>query len=116
MSRFSYLNLSAMAAAAFIGLTSYASADTLSDHLKKDPSAINRSTTNNPYLKLLRDPEYTGSLRIEGAAHALTAVCSYDPFYWNSIYACNPDNNPADPIYIQKERSGHGNDNVPPAF
>ena len=109
MLRFSYLNLSAIAAAAFIGLTSYASADMLSDHLKNDPSAINRSTTNNPNVKLLRDPEYTGSLRVEGATRALTAVCSYDTFYWNTIYACNPENNPADPIYIEKERNGHDN-------
>jgi len=115
MLRFSYLNLSAMAAAALIGLTSYASADMLSDRLKNDPSAINRSTTNNPNVKLLRDPEYTGSLRVEGATHALTAVCSYDTFYWNTIYACNPENNPADPVYIEKQQNDHGPDSASPS-
>ena len=111
MLRMSYLNAATIAAITVLGLTSYAVADPLMDHLRNDPSVINRSTTNNPNMKMLRDPEFTGSLRVEGADRPLTTICSYDSFYWNTIYACNPDYNPADPVFIEKERDHHGGNN-----
>jgi hypothetical protein len=112
MSRVLHLKSVALAAVTMIGLISYASADPLLDHLRKDPTIIKRSTTNNPNMKLSNELEFTGSLRVEGAEHPLTSICSYDSFYWNTIYACNPEYNPADPVYIEKSRNHHGNDNT----
>jgi hypothetical protein len=111
MSQINQLQSAAIAAVTMIGLMSYANADPLLDHLRSDPSVIKRSTTHNPNMKFLNEPEYTGSLRVEGAEHSLTPICSYESFYWNTIYACNPEFNPADPVYIEKERNRHGNDN-----
>ena len=113
MSRIYQITLSAIAAVAVIGLANTARADVLLDHLRNDPSVINRSQTNNPNMRLLRDPEYTGSLRVEGAEHPLTTICSYESFYWNTIYACNPEFNPDDPVYIEKQRDQHGDQNIP---
>jgi hypothetical protein len=110
MSRVTQLKSVAIAAATIISLVSYAHADPLMDRLRNDPSIIKRSTTNNPNMKLLNEPEFTGSLRVEGAEHSLTSICSYDTFYWNTVYACNPEYNPADPVYIEKNRNHHEND------
>lgn len=111
MSRIHHIKSVAIAAVTMMGLITYANADPLLDHLRNDPSVVKRSTTNNPNMKMLKEPEYTGSLRGEGPTRPLTSICSYDTFYWNTIYACNPEYNPDDPVYIEKNQNHHGNDN-----
>jgi len=101
MSRNQIFKNSILAFVILTGFTSYASADPLSDRLRNDPSLIDRSTTNNPNFLHAGEPEFTGSLKNPGEQQMLTSKCSYDSFYWETIYACNPAYNPADPVYIQ---------------
>jgi len=95
----------ALLTAATCGLSAFARADAFSDHLKTDPSAIDRPMQNR-----MAEPEYTGSLKANPMQPQLTKKCSYDSYYWGTIYACDPTRNPADPVFIERERRGNGPD------
>jgi hypothetical protein len=91
--------------AAACGLSAFAYADAFSDHLRTAPSAIDRPMQNR-----MAEPEYTGSFRTNPMQPQLTKRCSYDTYYWGTIYACDPTHNPADPIFIEQERRNNGPD------
>jgi hypothetical protein len=75
-------------ASVIVGLTSAAHADFFSERLKHDPTAIQRPKPAQPYGE---EPMYTGTMRKKNVENPATDLCSYDTFYWNTIYACDPE-------------------------
>ncbi len=94
------LELGALILITTLGFSVHANADPYSERLQSDPTAINRPGTSK---MMPREPEFTGSLRTPSLEHQLTQKCSYDTYYWETIYACDPAHNPADPAYIEKQ-------------
>ena len=39
---------------------------------------------------MIEEPEFTGSIRPPMTQEGVS-TCSYDTFYWNTIYACDPE-------------------------
>jgi hypothetical protein len=76
-----------MIATAFVGLTSMAHADIFSERLKNDPTAIHRPKPQT----YGEEPMFTGSMKKKSVEQPSTDLCSYDTFYWNTIYACDPE-------------------------
>lgn len=73
--------------AASLGFMAVGHADPLGDRLKTDPSAIARP--NSTLMPM--ESEITRSLRVPGESDPYaTPICSYDVYYWNTIYACDP--------------------------
>ena len=72
---------------ASLGFLTSGYASEFSEHLRNDPTAIPRpKSTIGPM-----DSEVTRSLRTPGEVDVYaTPICSYDTFYWNTIYACDP--------------------------
>lgn len=64
-----------------------AHADEFSERLKTDPTAVPRAGT---YQRPVMDPEVTRSLS-STPGESTTPMCSYDVYYWNTIYACDPE-------------------------
>jgi hypothetical protein len=64
-----------------------AHADQYTDRLKTDPTAIKRPLATQP---MMTEPQYTGSLKRTPIMEQGFNKCSYDAFYWNTIYACDP--------------------------
>jgi hypothetical protein len=67
-------------------LVQMAHADAFSDRLRNDPTAVPRQRT---VQQPMTEPEITRSLR-QGTGESNTPMCSYDMYYWNTIYACDP--------------------------
>jgi hypothetical protein len=78
--------LSTIALAAMMGGISLAHADMYSDRLKAEQSAKSKAQTQQ---RLIDEPEFTGSIRPPMTPEGMP-TCSYDTFYWNTIYACDP--------------------------
>ena len=74
-----------MALATLIGGISIAQADMYTDRMKADQSAKSKSQT-----QIIEEPEFTGSIRPPMTQEGVP-TCSYDTFYWNTIYACDPE-------------------------
>lgn len=73
--------------AASLGFMAVGHADPFGDRLKTDPSAIARP--NSTLMPM--ESEITRSLRVPGEPDPYaTPICSYDVYYWNTIYACDP--------------------------
>ena len=72
---------------ASLGFMAIGHAEPFSDRLKTDPTAIARpKSTVMPVVS-----EITRSLRTPEELNIYaTPICSYDVFYWNTIYACDP--------------------------
>ena len=72
---------------ASLGLLAVGHADPFGDRLKNDPTAIARP--KNTVIPM--ESEVTRSLRVPGEPDIYaTPICSYDVYYWNTIYACDP--------------------------
>lgn len=82
-----HLTSYSLALAALIGATSLAQADTYTDRLKAEQSA---KTKTKQQQRLIEEPEYTGSIKPPMTQDGVP-TCSYDTFYWNTIYACDPE-------------------------
>ena len=65
---------------------SMAHADQYTDRLRTDPTAIQRPRATQP---VMTEPQYTGSLKKTPIMDQGFNKCSYDMFYWNTIYACD---------------------------
>ena len=74
-----------LALATLIGGSSIAQADMYNDRMKADQSAKSKSQT-----QMIEEPEFTGSIRPPMTQEGVP-TCSYDTFYWNTIYACDPE-------------------------
>ncbi len=74
-----------LALATLIGGISIAQADMYTDRMKADQSAKSKSQT-----QMIEEPEFTGSIRPPMTQEGVP-TCSYDTFYWNTIYACDPE-------------------------
>ena len=74
-----------LALATLIGGISIAQADMYTDRMKADQSAKSKSQT-----QIIEEPEFTGSIRPPMTQEGVS-TCSYDTFYWNTIYACDPE-------------------------
>lgn len=74
-----------LALATLIGGISIAQADMYTDRMKADQSAKSKSQT-----QIIEEPEFTGSIRPPMTQEGVP-TCSYDTFYWNTIYACDPE-------------------------
>lgn len=84
MSYIKGFKISTIALAAMMGGISLAHADMYSDRLKAEQSA--KSKTQQ---RVIEEPEFTGSIRPPLTPEG-KPTCSYDTFYWNTIYACDP--------------------------
>jgi len=98
------LRLTAYVLTSLTGLTSFAYADAFSDRLRTDPTAIQRPPVSR---EMLAEPLYTESLRAPSGTVALPQTCSYDTFYWNTIYACSPEYNP---LFIENQKKDNRSD------
>ena len=65
-----------------------AHADQYTDRLRTDPTAIQRPRAPQT---MMNEPQYTGSLKKTPVMEQGVNKCSYDTYYWNTIYACDPD-------------------------
>ena len=74
-----------LALATLIGGISIAQADMYTDRMKADQSAKSKSQQ-----QMIEEPEFTGSIRPPMTQEGVP-TCSYDTFYWNTIYACDPE-------------------------
>ena len=74
-----------LALATLIGGISIAQADMYTDRMKADQSAKSKSQH-----QMIEEPEFTGSIRPPMTQEGVP-TCSYDTFYWNTIYACDPE-------------------------
>ena len=74
-----------LALATLIGGISIAQADMYTDRMKADQSAKSKSQP-----QMIEEPEFTGSIRPPMTQEGVP-TCSYDTFYWNTIYACDPE-------------------------
>jgi len=74
-----------LALATLIGGISIAQADMYTDRMKADQSAKSKSQQ-----QMIEEPECTGSIRPPMTQEGVP-TCSYDTFYWNTIYACDPE-------------------------
>ena len=74
-----------LALATLIGGISIAQADMYTDRMKADQSATSKSQQ-----QMIEEPEFTGSIRPPMTQEGVP-TCSYDTFYWNTIYACDPE-------------------------
>jgi hypothetical protein len=82
------LTRASLIATAILGFMAVGHADPFSDRLKTDPTAIARP--NSTIMPM--ESEITRSLRAPGEPDPYaTPICSYDVYYWNTIYACDPD-------------------------
>ena len=81
------LSRAALIVIASLGFLTTSHADEFIDHLRNDPTAIQRpKSTIGPM-----ESEVTRSLRGGGQVDIYaTPTCSYDTYYWNTIYACDP--------------------------
>lgn len=77
----------ALAFATVFGVVSIAHADMYSDRLKAEQSAKSKTQTQR---QMIEEPEFTGSIKPPMTQEGVP-TCSYDVFYWNTIYACDPE-------------------------
>lgn len=81
------LSRAALVMVASLGFLTSGHADSFSDHLRNDPTAIQRPLSTVEPM----ESEVTRSLREPGEVNVYaTPICSYDSYYWNTIYACDP--------------------------
>ena len=80
-----HLTGNSLAMATLIGGISIAQADMYTDRMKADQSAKSKSQQ-----QMIEEPEFTGSIRPPMTQEGVP-TCSYDTFYWNTIYACDPE-------------------------
>jgi hypothetical protein len=66
---------------------SMAHADQYTDRLRTDPTAIQRPRAPQ---SIMTEPQYTGSLKKTPIIEQGFNKCSYESYYWNTIYACDP--------------------------
>ena len=74
-----------LALATLIGGISIAQADMYTDRMKADQSAKSKSQQ-----QMIEEPEFTGPIRPPMTQEGVP-TCSYDTFYWNTIYSCDPE-------------------------
>ena len=88
MTSFKKTTILALSAGILAASVSMAYADQYSEKIKTDPTAVLRSSI--PAVATT-DPQYTGSLKMGQPAPKATTKCSYEKFYWNTVFACDPE-------------------------
>ena len=99
--RTSLLGIAFIAVAA-TGSALWAQSDPFLERLRTDPSAIPRPHASG----MPPETEVTRSLRSQDRPYQ-TPYCSYDAYYWNTIYACDPARQGL-PQYEGREQGGKG--------
>ena len=99
-----HLKTFALVSLSSLSLIQMAHADAFSDRLRTDPTAVPRQGT---YQRNFMEPEITRSLSA-APGESNTPMCSYDTYYWNTIYACDPAHQGL-PDY--SDHGDHGNSN-----
>lgn len=83
------------------GSAAWAQSDPFFERLRTDPTAIPR-----PHSSVMPpESEVTRSLRVQDYP-SQTPYCSYDSYYWNTIYACDPAHQGL-PQFEGREQGGH---------